>query len=230
MNDKMAHLLAEMESSLEDQFLSRQERRDLKALLKELNFDDENNTWLLSKFRDLALAASSDSESEQLLAWFYEGAKLVLGSDNQPSKSDGRAYFSPGDACRDAILYQLANAKTRVDICVFTISDNIISDAILESHQRGLKVRIITDNDKAYDMGSDVNYLKDKGIPLLTDHTKVHMHHKFALFDNKVLLTGSYNWTRSAATSNYENVVVLEDRALIQSFKVEFGRLWTRLS
>jgi cardiolipin hydrolase len=230
MKNEIAKLLEEMERSIEDQYLSRQERKDLKALLKELNFDDANNSWLLSKFRDLALEASADTESQHLLNWFYEGAKLVLGAKGESSETKGRAYFSPGEACRDAILYQLANAKTSVDICVFTISDDIISEAILAAHQRGLRVRIITDNDKAFDMGSDVDYLHEKGIPLRTDHTKVHMHHKFALFDSAILITGSYNWTRSAASSNYENIVVLEDADLIRSFKNEFGRLWTSLA
>lgn len=230
MNKEIAKLLEEMEHSIEDQYLSRQERKDLKALLKALNFDDANNSWILSKFRDLAMEAGADTESQHLLSWFYEGAKLVLGSKGQSDDKKGDAYFSPGETCRDAILYQLTHAKTSVDICVFTISDDIIRDAILEAHERGLRVRIITDNDKAFDMGSDVDYLQDKGIPLRTDHTKVHMHHKFALFDSKFLITGSYNWTRSAASSNYENIVVLEDASLIRSFKNEFGRLWTRLA
>jgi len=230
MKNEIAKLLKEMEHSLEDQYLSRQERKDLKELIKDLNFDDANNSWLLSKFRDLALDAVGEGDSQQLLNWFYEGAKLVLSSGKENKPPEGRAYFSPGDACRNAILYNLANAISSVDICVFTISDNIISEAILEAHQRGLRVRIITDNDKAFDMGSDVDYLHEKGIPLRTDHTKVHMHHKFAIFDSQFLVTGSYNWTRSAADRNYENIVVLEDADLIRSFKNEFGRLWTSLA
>ncbi len=230
MKDKMTALLAQMEESLDDQLLSRKERKDLKALIQELNFEEGNKVWLLSKFRDLALSAVADAESEPLLAWFYEGAKLVLGADAEVSKSKGRAYFSPGDACRDAILYQLANAKTSIDICVFTISDNTIRDALLASHKRGVKVRIISDNDKAHDLGSDLHFLQDAGIAVRTDLTKVHMHHKFALFDRLVLVTGSYNWTRSAATSNYENIVVLEGQDIIPSFVAEFKRLWDRWS
>lgn len=230
MKKEIAKLLTKMEDSLEDQYLSREERKELKTLIGQLNLDESNSSWLLSKFRDLALEAADTKNSGQLLSWFYEGAKLVLVSERSKSKSEKRAFFSPGKSCRAAILAQLAAAKSTVDICVFTISDDIISDAILKAHERGLRVRIITDNDKSLDRGSDIEYLSKKGVPLRMDLTKVHMHHKFAIFDSEYLLTGSYNWTRSAATSNYENIVILNDSDLIHSFKNEFGRLWVSLA
>lgn len=230
MNKDIAKLLEQMESSIGDNYLSRTERKELKELISAIAWNEEQKPWLLSKFRDLALSKREAGADYQILNWFYEGAKLVLASDAEQEREQGRAYFSPGDDCRNAILYQLRNAKKEVDICVFTISDDIISDAILETHQRGLKVRIITDNDKALDMGSDVDYLFEQGVPLRTDHTRVHMHHKFALFDSELVLTGSYNWTRSAASSNYENIVLLNDAKIIKSFKNEFGRLWIKLA
>ena len=55
------------------------------------------------------------------------------------------------------------------------------------------------------------------------------MHHKFALFDARLLLTGSYNWTRGAADSNEENIVVTPDAHLVRSFSTAFDDLWKRL-
>jgi phosphatidylserine/phosphatidylglycerophosphate/cardiolipin synthase-like enzyme len=56
------------------------------------------------------------------------------------------------------------------------------------------------------------------------------MHHKFAVIDGKTLLTGSYNWTRSAADFNEENVVVTDDPRLVSSFAAEFEKLWKKFS
>ena len=56
------------------------------------------------------------------------------------------------------------------------------------------------------------------------------MHHKFAISDNKLLLNGSYNWTKSASTENNENIAVTNDINLVKSFQKEFERLWKRLS
>jgi phosphatidylserine/phosphatidylglycerophosphate/cardiolipin synthase-like enzyme len=43
------------------------------------------------------------------------------------------------------------------------------------------------------------------------------------------LLTGSYNWTRSAARYNHENLVVTDQENLVQDFCREFDRLWQEL-
>jgi len=52
------------------------------------------------------------------------------------------------------------------------------------------------------------------------------MHHKFAIFDGKLLVTGSYNWTDSAERYNHENVLVLEDPAIINRYQTRFNRLF----
>jgi phosphatidylserine/phosphatidylglycerophosphate/cardiolipin synthase-like enzyme len=113
---------------------------------------------------------------------------------------------------------------------VFTVTDDRISDAMLAAHKRGVRLRVITDNDKAFDLGSDVQRLGAAGVAVRVDRTQFHMHHKFALFDGRRLLNGSYNWTRGAARDNEENVVVTDDAALIAAFQGTFDQLWERLA
>lgn len=55
------------------------------------------------------------------------------------------------------------------------------------------------------------------------------MHHKYAVADGRLLLTGSYNWTRSAASENEENVLVTSSAALVAAFESNFEALWSRL-
>jgi phosphatidylserine/phosphatidylglycerophosphate/cardiolipin synthase-like enzyme len=54
--------------------------------------------------------------------------------------------FSPGQPCRLQIQECLRAARTDVDICVFTITDDRIITAIQDAHDRGVRVRIISDN------------------------------------------------------------------------------------
>ena len=56
------------------------------------------------------------------------------------------------------------------------------------------------------------------------------MHHKFTVFDGATLVTGSYNWTRSAANANQENIVVTADRALVDAFEAQFEKLWRQFA
>lgn len=150
--------------------------------------------------------------------------KLLGGSETTTPVS--KVYFSPGEGCTAAIISALKNAQKSVDICVFTISDDRISRELIACHQRGVKVRIVTDNDKLQDEGSDIKTFKAKGIPIKTDRTSAHLHHKFALIDGKLLLNGSFNWTRSASQFNHENLVLSYESGLISAFKEEFNQLW----
>ena len=52
------------------------------------------------------------------------------------------------------------------------------------------------------------------------------MHHKFCVVDKSVLLTGSYNWTKSAADRNQENLLVTEDPKMVKAYISEFENLW----
>src|ERR1044071_6897683 len=113
-----------------------------------------------------------------------------------------KAFFSPGESCRNAIINEIKNAKRQLKICVFTISDDQISRAILDAHQRRVSVTIITDNDKTHDMGSDIDMLSKSGILVKMDMSSNHMHHKFMIADERSVITGSYNWTSSAARFN----------------------------
>jgi len=57
------------------------------------------------------------------------------------------------------------------------------------------------------------------------------MHHKFLLFKSNalskgpLLVTGSYNGTRNADTYNWENIVILDEKKVIQNFKDELDRV-----
>jgi mitochondrial cardiolipin hydrolase len=115
-------------------------------------------------------------------------------------------------------------------VCVFTITDDRLADALLAAHRRGVAIRVLTDNDKAHDLGSDIERIAAAGVAVRIDRTPFHMHHKYAIFDGRRLLNGSYNWTRGAARDNQENVVVTDDPALVARFAAAFEALWGQLA
>jgi len=135
-------------------------------------------------------------------------------------------YFSPGEDCVNHIVELIESSINQLDICVFTISDDRISRAIVDAMKNDVNVRIISDNDKTKDLGSDIKDLCNVGISVRIDNTPNHMHHKFMVVDQKIVLTGSYNWTRSAANYNQENVISVEDDYVVSKFSSEFNRLW----
>jgi mitochondrial cardiolipin hydrolase len=70
-------------------------------------------------------------------------------------------------------------------------------DEIKKRHNAGVRVRVISDDHMLKMKGSDIKELIEAGIACRTDSSPYfHMHHKFAIIDKKILLTGSFNWTK----------------------------------
>ena len=113
---------------------------------------------------------------------------------------------------------------------MFTISDDPIAETLDECYSRGVNVRIITDDGKIFDKGSDIVLLNKKGINVRIDSDKSLMHHKFVIIDNIKLLTGSYNWTRTGADINNENMLVTTNNKIVRAYKKEFQRLWMEMN
>ncbi len=220
----MKEILDELISSLDDYVLSKFEKKVLSARLNSQHFGKAELLKLRTELFTLAKEKSTDSKQKQLIKWLEDANNLLLPDSIDTSYC--RTYFSPGHDCLNAIIQQLNTCLTEVDICVFTISDNRIRDAITDAINRGINVRIITDDDKVNDRGSDIMFLSEKGAKVKIDHSRHHMHHKFALFDNEVLLSGSYNWTRSATEFNQENIIITNNIHAVSNYKNEFERLW----
>ena len=215
--------------TLEDYRLSRGERRALQATLKRWNANDQQLGLFRSRAFAIAREELSAGNADAILVWLEDVVKTLLPQADD-DEEEATAYFTPGDDCWQAIVRHLRRARESVDICVFTITDDRISSVIVETAQRGVAVRIITDNDKAFDAGSDIDRLRRAGLNIVVDQTEYHMHHKFALFDRRLLLTGSYNWTRGAAEYNEENLLVTNLASLVKRYAGEFDKLWNRLT
>ncbi|CAH0489556.1 unnamed protein product [Peronospora farinosa] len=126
------------------------------------------------------------------------------------------------------MLEYLKNAKKTMDICVFTITCDEIANAVLDAHARGVKVRVITDDGQMKGKGSDILKFVDAGIPVRDDNARTYMHHKFCVIDKKILLNGSFNWSRQAVVGNAENLVIHKGGPIIGRFDEHFAHLWAK--
>jgi len=139
-------------------------------------------------------------------------------------------FFSPGSDMLEFLRFldYLTAATASLDIAVFTLTHDVIADAVLKVHRRGVTVRIITDDDKSVDEGSDIGRLREAGIAVRMDDSPAHMHHKFAVLDGKVLITGSFNWTVGAQKANDENVLITNQGKLVKQYADHFEVIWER--
>ncbi|GHB97000.1 phospholipase D-like domain-containing protein [Cerasicoccus arenae] len=227
----LAPITAAFGQTLADGNISRSELQAVREVLRDADLDNRELAILRSQIFDLARKRLSAHNAAALFDWLEDASKVILEiSRKPPQRIRSDAYFSPGDDCLNAIIGNIRSARRTLDICVFTITDDRIVEAIQAARQRRVALRIITDNDKSYDGGSDIHRLDRSGIAVKIDQTSSHMHHKFALIDGQRVLTGSYNWTRSAAMNNQENILVTDENKLVASYQAEFEKLWRAMA
>ena len=223
---------SEIEATLADTFEDFVLDPDEKNLLREAFEPYQYDISTLQYARNKAFAlvrqqfAQSPENHVESLKWLEGVIKTIDSVRQEHSLKKSRAYFSPGTSCVDKIIASLNSVQETLDICVFTISDDVISRAILDAHKRGVQVRIITDDEKVDDKGSDISEFVANDVLVKTDDGPSHMHHKFAIFDGQTLLNGSFNWTRSASRNNNENIIVDSTPHLVTSFQDTFDTLW----
>jgi len=228
--NKIEFLLSE---SLKDEKFSKDEKYCLHTLLASLQKQNEMLSFTRNKAFDLFRLHHHEHPENFVYGanWLERVIKTIDSVRCELIPHRSSAYFSPGKSCANQIINSIANARNSIDVCVFTISDDRISEALLEAHKAEIDVRIVSDNDKSNDRGSDIHYLAKQGVPVKLDRSSYHMHHKFALFDKGfeqcALINGSFNWTRSASTSNEENITVLYDKQLTDTFSNTFESLWS---
>lgn len=185
---------------------------ELFKLLEINNFDVEEPS-----FWQLLWGTKSEETSE------YEIEEEKLSIPKISEKSWVRVYFTPGNDCENNIIAEINNAK-KIDIAVYSITNQNIVDALVDAKNRGAKVRIITDRLQSAGRYSLVEELEESGIPVVTNIKHKIMHNKFAIFDGKRIESGSYNWTKSASESNAENCMFFDQEDKL--FTKQFNYLW----
>lgn len=139
-------------------------------------------------------------------------------------------YFSPDRGADDVVIGFIDHCHTEMVVAVYSLTHDGISAAIIRAHDRGVKVRVLTDSLQASSRYADDELLDAAGVPLRRDTQTGSMHNKFIVGDSKgkglAVLTGSFNFTKSAAQKNAENFIVLRLQYVAREYLAEFERLW----
>lgn len=136
-------------------------------------------------------------------------------------------YFSLYDNPQKEIIKNINQAESFINIAMYIFTDREIALPLVKARERGVKVRLYLDKDQVGYKYSQSRFLVQKGIKTRISTNNYIMHNKFAIIDNCLLLTGSYNWTFSANNRNDENLMVINDPEIIEIFQNQFANLWT---
>ena len=157
----------------------------------------------------------------------YEGK---FHSDKILSVNNSGIYFSPQNkTIQNAILPLIRNSKTYIYIPAFLISHKEMVTELIQAKNRGVDVRIITDALNASAKYSKVRELRAAGMPVKIENYAGKMHSKTMIIDDKYLILGSMNFSKSGESKNDENLIVLENKEAAIFYKQFFLYLWDKI-
>lgn len=135
-------------------------------------------------------------------------------------------YFSPKDKPRDRIVEYLNNAQSSIRFLTFSYTDDATKDAMIARYNAGVTVEGVFEKRNANGIGAEFTPLKEAGIDVYEDGNCYTMHHKVIIIDDKIVITGSYNFTGRAEDTNDENLLIINDAGIAQQFLQEFDRVY----
>jgi phosphatidylserine/phosphatidylglycerophosphate/cardiolipin synthase-like enzyme len=142
--------------------------------------------------------------------------------DNTPNEITNKSietYFCKSTNCTQILIKNIQNSQ-KIHCALFHISRQNLINELNKSHIAGDEVRIIVDNE---------NYKQVNQLPFIRHDTSSQLsHNKFCIFDNKKILTGSFNPT-SWDDKNDNNIVLIESKYLAKNYKDEFNELWNSI-
>lgn len=138
----------------------------------------------------------------------------------------GGACFSPSKHCQAMVIDYIKSAKQTIRVQAYSFTDPDIAEALTESKNRGVDVKIILDKSNKRDQHSQMRFVSKRGIPVRID-TKVDIaHNKLILVDDYSVLMGSYNFSRAAYKRNAENVLIIPGRNLSKVYMNNWNHRW----
>lgn len=132
----------------------------------------------------------------------------------------------------DKILENIASTKKEICIAVAWITSYKFIDVIEKLIERGVRTRIIIDDNKENREGKEFNKLNGicselKIVKIYSDdiNKKRIMHNKYCIIDNDKVIDGSYNWSFNAKF-NEEHIVIIHSEDVAKMFKKNFDRIY----
>lgn len=137
--------------------------------------------------------------------------------------SDITVFFSPDGGCTRAITNELCKARHHVLVQAYSFTSQPIARAVVDAHQRGVKVLVLLDKSQQGQKYSSADFLKNNGVPTYIDDKHAIAHNKVMVIDGLTVLTGSFNFSKAAEESNAEILLVIRDAALAARYTTNWN-------
>ncbi len=185
-----------------------------------------NNNNLL-RIVDKTLVDNYEAKFTELDVDKQFGTHATVGAQTPQTTLDGvtiENYFSPVDNVMQKIIAEVEGAKSSVKFMAFTYTYNDLAQAMISRQKAGAKVEGVIEN-----RGASQGALPElfcANVPVEVDGNKYTMHHKVIIIDDNTVITGSFNFTKTADTANDDNVLIIHSSGVAALYDAEFQKVY----
>jgi phosphatidylserine/phosphatidylglycerophosphate/cardiolipin synthase-like enzyme len=190
-------------------------------------YKDNNN---LIAFLSVQVAEDYTTEFDEMFVHHLFGPNAISDTPYPKLTIDGtpvEIYFSPEDKVAKRIVALIQGAQESIFFMAYNFTSNDIGNAIMQQALAGVYVSGVMDDTQVNSsQGTEYDPFMQAGLDVRLDGNQDGlMHHKVMIIDQKIVITGSYNFTASAEANNDENEVIIFSPEIAMRFFGEFQRV-----
>lgn len=190
-------------------------------------YDDNNNMMHILSTK---VAEDYSTEFKEMFEDNKFGPNVVPQTPNPVVTIDGTeldVYFSPDDHVLNALYGLLSKAESSIYFLAYSFTTNELGDIVRQKAADGLTVKGVMDEEQiASNIGTEFDPFRQAGLDVRIDGNDGLMHHKVFIVDGKIVVTGSYNFSRSAEEKNDENLIIIYNEKIAEQYMQEFERVY----
>jgi phosphatidylserine/phosphatidylglycerophosphate/cardiolipin synthase-like enzyme len=136
------------------------------------------------------------------------------------------ALFASEDGVVVRIIPYVENAQSSVRFLAFSFTDYPLAKAMIDRASAGVDVAGVFEKVGSETEFAELRTLHCAGVPVRQDGNPSFLHHKLVIIDERIVITGSLNFSTNAETSNDENVIIVDNPEIAALYIQEFERVW----
>jgi phosphatidylserine/phosphatidylglycerophosphate/cardiolipin synthase-like enzyme len=139
-------------------------------------------------------------------------------------------FTSEDPALQQAIIPIVKSAKENIRFLAFSFTDYPLADAMSQRAQAGVDVAGVFEKVGSETEASELRTLMCRKVPVRQDGNPAFLHDKLIVVDDRIVITGSLNFSTNAEESNDENVIIIDNADIARLYMQEFQRVWALAS
>jgi phosphatidylserine/phosphatidylglycerophosphate/cardiolipin synthase-like enzyme len=189
-------------------------------------FRQNNNALVI---RSQKLAAIYEREFQEM----WDGQ---FGPDS-PSQLDQQAMtlngskiqivFTPEDGALEEVIIPVVKSAARsIRFLAFSFTDYPLADAMSQRAAQGVDVAGVFERTGSETDAAELRTLFCRNVPVRQDGNPGFLHDKLIVVDERIVITGSMNYSTNAEVNNDENVIIIDNAEIARLYMQEFERVW----